>query len=129
MKDSDVPKKRRSKWEGFQGASRRWDRASRPRKFYRAVVLWCIGAIGAFTVTWFFLSAPPLDSQPKAKSTHPRVSSAEEGRLKESTGPRVIRVDEDRPKDSTGPRIIRLDGDRSKSPIISSEVHVLDGDT
>jgi endonuclease YncB( thermonuclease family) len=70
-----------------------------------------------------------LNSQPRVKSTHPRVIRVEEGRLKDSTGPRVIRVDEDRLKDSTGPRVIRLDGDRSKRPIVSSEVHVVDGDT
>jgi hypothetical protein len=42
--------------EGFQSISRRWDPASRRRKFYRA--LWCVGAVGAFTVTWYFLSSP-----------------------------------------------------------------------
>ena len=33
------------------------------------------------------------------------------------------------PKDPTGPRVIRVDEDRSKRPIISSDVHVVDGDT
>jgi endonuclease YncB( thermonuclease family) len=101
----------------------------RTHEFYRTAGLWLVGALGAFAVTWYFLSLAPLESQPKVKSTHPRVISVEKGRLKESTGPRVIRVDEDRPRDSTGPRVIRLDGDRSKRAIISSEVHVVDGDT
>jgi len=44
--------------QGFQRISHRWDRASRRRKFYRAVGLWLVGALGAFAVTWYFLSSP-----------------------------------------------------------------------
>ena len=95
----------------------------RTHEFYRTAGLWLIGALGALAVIWYFLS---LASQPKVKSTNPRIITVEAGtgprvirvdedRPKNSTGPRVIRVDEDRPKNSTGPRVIRVDEDRPKN--------------
>jgi hypothetical protein len=84
----------------------------RTHEFYRTAGLWLVGALGALAVIWYFLS---LASQPKVKSTNPRIITVEAGRLMESTGPRVIRVDEDRPKNSTGPRVIRVDEDQSKT--------------
>jgi Excalibur calcium-binding domain len=60
--EPDAAKRLRGLREGFQRVSRRWDSASRRRKFYHAVMLWGVGAVGSFAVTWYFLSSawPPV---------------------------------------------------------------------
>jgi len=62
---------------GFHSVSRRWDRATRLRKFRGTVKIAAVAALGGFALTWIFLSSPwPLIPTLKHLAAFPNCDAA-----------------------------------------------------